>query len=426
MSNSPKSGQSIVSTIRSKLARTVFSGRSDRVARKALLVQDIDSLSKRIILPSLPVTDEEIARTTHHNKGQELARQEMWHELSGIIHYADDARLATPGGENATMLLARGARSDVVAAAEDALCDGSDPNPDGIAALEQMLSEFENDYAFALVVALAHVDIGWAWRKLAQGKCQQEKDLRFRTHFRRAKDLLAPFDPVEYDSPALAAAHCALIEAQKTPEFGLSDCYKSLIELDPDSPRHMRALGQNLLPSRFGSYVKLERAAQETAEQTVEVWGAGGYCWTYLDALALDPGALCLLDSDLFIAGMHDILALKRDQSVPNLLAAFCAIVMAAPEDKSTLPEAAEANRKKLNGCLDWILETHLQELHPLVWSQIMLTPGLTPSLPPRQALVSKGRHTALQAIAERFADDIADGGSITFSSSGMYRLPSL
>ena len=90
------------------------------------------------------------------------------------------------------------------------------------------------------------------------------------------------------------------------------------------------------------------------------------------------------------------------------------------------LPARAEATRRHLHDCLDWILSEYLQELHPLIWSQALLSPGLTPALPSRRALISKGRQTALRIIATRFADDLADGGSIAFSTAGMYRLPGL
>ena len=39
---------------------------------------DIEILTKHVILPSLPVTDEEMARAAHQDRGQRLARQENW------------------------------------------------------------------------------------------------------------------------------------------------------------------------------------------------------------------------------------------------------------------------------------------------------------------------------------------------------------
>ena len=72
----------------------------------------------------------------------------------------------------------------------------------------------------------------------------------------------------------------------------------------------------------------------------------------------------------------------------------------------------------------DWVLADHLHELHPLIWSQALLYPGLIRRFTSRKALVTKGRLTALRAIAERFADDIAEGNSIAFSPDGLHRLP--
>ena len=388
---------------------------------------DPDTLTKHIILPSLPITDEEMARAAHQDNGLKLARQEKWDELSQLIQYAEDCRLSTPGGESAAMLLAFGARSDVVAVAEDALYDEAEPAPDGIEALEEMLAEHYGDYACALITALAHIDIGWAWRNTAPEGNGDRHLLRSKEHFKRADDILGPFDGVDLDAPSLAAAQCALLASRPQPGTRVADDYATLIDLDPDSPRHMRALGQHLLPAYYGDYAQLELEARRTAARTGEIWGAGGYAWVYFDALALDPMALGNLDVDFFIEGMKDILNHRKEQHVTNLLAAFCAITMGPePKGETRRPAATEASRKRLHDFLDWILTCHMQELHPLIWSQTLLAPGLTPPLPSRRALVTKGRQTALRVIAERFADDIANGYSIAFSSAGMYRLPAL
>ena len=387
---------------------------------------DIEALTKHIILPSLPVTDEEMARAAHQDNGLKLARQENWEELSRLIQYAEDCRLSTPGGESAAMLLAFGARSDVVAVAEDALFDEAEPSPEGINALEEMLAEHYGDYACALITALAHIDIGWAWRNTAPEEGGEIHLLRFKEHFKRAEDILGPFDGVDLDAPSLAAAQCALLASRRQPANRVADDYEILIDLDPDSPRHMRALGQHLLPAYYGDYRTLELEARRTASRTGDIWGSGGYTWVYFDALALDRDAIDLLDCDFFIEGMKDILNARKEQHVTNLLAAFCAITMGPNDKEHRRTGAAEATRRRLHDFLDWILTCHMQELHPLIWSQTLLSPGLTPPLPSRRALVAKGRQTALRVIAERFADDIANGNSIAFSSAGMYRLPAL
>jgi hypothetical protein len=388
---------------------------------------DIDTLSKRIILPSLPVSDEEIARATHQDRGQKLARQEMWEELSRQMQYADDCRLSTPGGEIASMLLAFGARSDVVAAAEHAIADGVAPDPAGIEALEEVHADHYGDPFCALVVAMAHIDIGWAWRNAARDSLHKDAECQrqWLIHFNRARDILAPHDGIELDAPSLAAAQCALTAAFRQKEHRVADDYEKLIDLDPDGHRHMRALGQHLLPAYFGSYDTLELEARRTASRTGDVWGDGAYAWVYFDALAVDRGALDILDADFFADGIRHILEAKKDQHITNLWAAFCAVTM-APDREKRLSGRAEATRHRLHDCVDWVLSEYLQELHPLIWSQALLAPGLTPALPSRRTLITKGRQTAMRIIATRFADELAEGTSIAFSTAGMYRLPSL
>jgi len=385
-------------------------------------VCEIDILARRIILPSMPITDEEMARAEFQDRGQKLARQEMWEELAQEVRTADSQRNATPGGESAAMLLAFGARSDVVAVAEDALHEGVVPARDGIFALEQMLEEYADDYACGLIVAMTHVDMGWAWRHAPDAPSlgtSVDRLKTFHAHFAKAAKILSDFCGLALDAPSLAAAQCALLAAQSPADRRVAEDYEDLIDLDPHSPRHMRALGQNLLPGSYGTYDQLELQARRTASRTGHIWGAGAYTWVYFDALAVDPDALSGLDVAFFTDGMRDILARKPDQHYANLLAAFCAVTMAS--DKTSSHKAA---RRALHQSLSWILSDHLHELHPLIWTQALHRPGLTPPLPSRRALITEGRRTALRAIAAIFADDIAEGNSIAFSPAGMYRLP--
>ncbi|WP_428515545.1 hypothetical protein [Roseovarius sp.] len=388
--------------------------------------EDIDSLAKRIIVPSLPVSDEEMARATHQDRGQKLARQEAWQALSDKIQYADHTRLATPGGETASLLLAQGARGDIVAAAEDALHDGQPPAPEAIEALEEVLDEMPGDYPTALVVALAHIDIAWAWRNIAARDDPATAARAIAGHIASADAILEPYDGPLIDAPSITAARCALIAACDKRGRRVAEEYEALIALDPDGHRHIRALGRHILPPYAGGVKALEVAARRVAARTEDTWGAGAYTWAYLDALALDPRALDLLEPGFFVEGLRDILARKDDQHVINLLAAFCAIAMAPGAGDRVLSPHADRTRAEIHDCVDWILEHYLQELHPLIWSQTLLMPGHAPLLPSRRALIAKGRQTALRIIAARFAGHIADGSSLAFSRQGMYRLPAL
>jgi hypothetical protein len=388
---------------------------------------DLDSLARRVLLPALPTSDEEHARNRFHDTGQRLARQEDWARLADRIAQADATRRRTPGGEIAARLLAEGARADAVAAARDAARDGHGPDPAGLDALERVRDDHPESYPIALVVALTHMDIGCAWRTCrAAGGSARDREARFLDHFRRAEDLLAPFDATAHDAPSLAAAQCALLAARPAPRQRVADDYARLIALDPGCAGHLRALGTALLPARFGSLDTLELEARRMAARAGAQHGAGAYAWVWFEALAADPEGLGTVDAGFFVEGLHDIARRTRDQHVINELAAFCGLAMAPRDGAARLPAAQERTRAALHGCLDWLVAHHLRELHPLVWAQALIGPAPDAGVPPRRALVARGRQAALRAIAARFADEMADGGALAFSSAGMYRLPAL
>ncbi|SEK39037.1 hypothetical protein SAMN05421666_1604 [Roseovarius nanhaiticus] len=411
----------LLSRLRTALPR-LGSGHCGRGARRFRAEAELDRLSRHIILPSVSVTEEETARSAYQDTGLKLARQEMWEELSTLIRQADTARTGTPGGESAAMLLAFGARSDVVSMAEDALHDGTVPDLSGVEALDALAEEMTGDYPVQAIVALMHADMAWAWSAVPGAPTLKGAAERRAHHAARASALLAPHCGAAEAAPMLASAECALlrIEGARTTAQRVAAQYQRLIDLDPASPRHMRAFGAALLAAAPGDYRQIEVEARRMAARTQAEWGAGAYTWTYLDALALDRNALMLLDPAFFIDGLRDILRLRPDQHTANLMAAFCAITM-----REAAPGGAPAAQAPLAACLTWILRDHLHELHPLIWTQALHRPGAGP-LPPRRALISEGRRTALRAIAALFADDIAGGQSIAFSPAGMYMLPSL
>jgi len=386
---------------------------------------DPDLLAQRVLLPALAISDEEHARTRLHDTGQRLARQEDWPRLAERISQADTARQHTPGGETAAGFLAAGARADAVTAAADALGDGRTPDPAGLDALGQVRADHPDSYPIALVVALTHMDIGHAWRTCGPaGTGRQDREARFLDHFRRAEELLAPFDTESHDAPSLAAAQCALLAARPAPRRRVLDDYTRLVALDPGCARHLRALGEALLPARFGSFAELDLAARRMAGQSAACHGKAAYTWVWFDALATEPAGLGTVDPNLFIDGLRAIAARHPVQHVINEIAAFCGLVMAPPSGAARLPAAQDRARAAIHGCLDWLVARHLHELHPMIWAQALTGPRPAPSLPPRRVLLARGRQAALRAIAGRFADDLADGGALGFSVAGMYRLP--
>ncbi len=388
---------------------------------------DLDSLSKQVILPSLPVADEDMTRIAIWEKGRRMVRQDDWEDLSSRVQLADDARLCTPGGIPETILLILGAHGDVVAAATDTLRDGGMPEPGGLRALEDALEDAPDDYVPALVMALARLRIGRAWLEAgeAAGVAGATDALRqAKLHTERAREGLAPFDSKKLDAPSLAAVHAAPSESPAAPETpkAMRKAYRDLITLDPDCPQHMRDYGAALTRTQ-GDPDLLDHEAGHIAGITRAMWGDGGYAWVYLDALAIDPNALLTLDADRFIEGLRALLTHRPNQHLTNEIAALCALSMAPG---GAHPHAAEPARAALHGCLDWVLGQHLHELHPRLWAGSDIHDSLSAPRPGHRALVAMGRKRALECIAGFFADQMADGSSIAFSPVGMYRLPAM
>ncbi|MEM6483227.1 MAG: hypothetical protein AAF681_15390 [Pseudomonadota bacterium] len=363
----------------------------------------------------MPVSDEELARTRHYDRGQKLARRDAWEDLSEAMRAADHARRTTLGGEPTALLLAEGARSDVVAAAEDALYDLMTPNPDWLTDLASVLRDYPSDYPTATIVALAHLDIARAWQRLADLRDPKETAEHVASLISKASDILEPFRSMAHLTPCLGAAMADLAFAKRQPAQRITELYEDLIALEPGAHRHMRTFGRQLLFAPGGGPTAIEVAARRMAVQLEERWGSGGYVWVYMDALAINPVTLDLIDPELFIEGLRDILARTENLHTTNLLAAFCAITMRPRSDLPTAPHAAKA-RSQIHDFVDHILRFHLSELHPLIWSQAILAPRLPRRLPARRALASKGRQTALRVIAARLAEDIVAHGEITLA----------
>lgn len=314
----------------------------------------------------LPFTDTSVEEQLQHalfETGLYLARQDAWGTLADRIRAADSDRATTPGGVPEAEILAEGARADAVTAATRAVTLG-----DELAAASIMndmtlvLDETENDYGVAYVVAMAHIDIGWGWRGEGwQQDISASHRAAFFRHFKQAATLIDSYDPFELDSPMLAAARCALLSAETRPKSRASDDYEDLIDLAPGIAKYMRALGNHMLPRWFGSYPRLDHEARRTMDRTSDIWGFGGYTWTYLDALNVDPESFALLDPDLFCNGLRDILDRQTDQHTANVLAAYTGTTL-DPEGVNTVARARIAES------FDWIVTDHLREVHPRVW----------------------------------------------------------
>lgn len=384
--------------------------------------QIVERAADKLVIPINSDTDEDRQRIDLTRQGQFLVRQDRWDQLGALIRDHDRTRTATASGLGFAALLAHGARADVVQPVEAALTDpGLMPAhapKGGLTTLEEVLEDHATDYGVALVVAEAHIDIGWAWRGQGWRAEVPARNWReFQTHFARAADILDGFDPFEQDSPALAAARCALLAATDAPQSRISDDYEDLIDLDPHNPRHLRAYGYHLLPRWFGTYDRLAAEAVRTATRLADVWGPdGGYACMMMDALAIDPGVLAVIDADRMRAGFANILVRRNDQHTANHLAAYCAVTLTADRFHVT---ADRARAVAITENLDWILRQHLREIHPLVWGIASQAPDRP--LPGLPDVAKQGQTQALACIARHFERDLRRGGRVMAGPSGLW-----
>lgn len=364
---------------------------------------------------------DDVACRAAQNHGQFLARQDRWEELAEALATADGSRQATPAGMPVAELLAYGARADVINAVEHALAENRPANDppllDGIMALEAIRAQHKDSPHITALIALAHIDIGWAWRGTGWDTTLPKVNRRrCSAHFERAGALLDGLGAAAGTSPMAASARCALQACRRSSSEGVADLYQQLIDLDPGNHRHMRALGNHMLPRWAGSYAALELEARRTAARTQDLWGAAGYTWVYFDAIANDENACARVDAEFFLDGLRDIVRLCPGQEMINMLAAYCAVAL---RNGTGLSEEADLTRVKIAASADWLIREHLHELHPLIWAHAAdgFDNNVRVTSPSRFA--ARGRADALQFIADLFRDDILGGHHVTFTPEG-------
>ena len=387
--------------------------------------QNFRDMISRLQIPVNAATPDQIESETVRDEGQFLARQERWEELEDLIRTHDQNRAATTSGAPLSELMLFGARSDVVRAAEHALLHGK-PAEDadffhGVEAMEYLLEDFPDSYPIALVVAHMHIDIGWAWRgAIAKDDSREINREAFHAHFARASEILERFCPQKHHSPALSAARCALLPGSPAPTNALCAEYEALIALDPLNPRHMRTLGNYLLPRWYGDFAQLDLQARRIAAQTYEIWGAGAYAWVWFDSLLVDPSGLEVVEIEYFLDGVSDALERRGDQHAANLMAAH---LYRSWQYARTQQETGALNHElppALRKGFDMVVHKHLREIHPLIWGHAEIGFENTSRVISKERLSEKGRDVALQAVALPFMSSLKAGQTVYFTPEGI------
>ena len=390
--------------------------------------QTYRDLQDRLQIPINTSTPDQMESDATRERGLFLARQELWEELEDLIRTHDQNRATTKAGTPLADLMIFGARSDVVRAAEHALLHGR-PAKDadffsGIEGLEYMLEDFPDSYPLALIVAHMHIDIGWAWRGAAAKDDVREINREaFHAHFDRASDILQRFCPKKHHSPALSAARCALLPGNPHPATLLAQEFESLISLDPANPRHMRALGNYLLPRWYGDFEQLDLQARRVAAQTFDIWGAGGYTWVWFDALLVDPTGLEMLEIEYFLDGVSDILTRVKDQHIANLMAAHLFRSWQISREQYYEDGLRQDLPPALRHGFDRVVREHLREIHPLIWGHAEIGFENTSRIISKDRLAQKGKEIALHAVAMPFLAGLQAGQTVYFTPEGITQI---
>lgn len=376
-------------------------------------VAEVPPLRPRIDIVMRHPTLESQQRVMYRDRGMQLARQEAWDVLSREIRVAETKRELTDGGTPVAALLSRGARHDAVKAARDAVLGDDIEGGFGIlVALHNDLRDgCSRDHAVKHAVAAAYLDLA---QICAGGQSLTKLSPNLRTTHDRALEtayqLVERFDPFTNDSPLWAAVRCGVLPADPAPEQRVADDYEDLIELDPGCPGHLRSMGRDLLPARFGSYGLLDQQARRVVDLTSDVWGTGAYSIVMAGATEMDPEVLNHIDSDLFAEGVHELLTRYPLPHYANIFAAFTGLIV--PSTGIDTPAT-----RKIIGCFDWIIADYLTELHPILWAEAR-RPGTAPRRDSDP--VRRGRNRAEQAISQRIGSFLHEGESIVFTASGM------
>ena len=168
--------------------------------------------------------------------------------------------------------------------------------------------------------------------------------------------------------------------------------------LDPANPRHMRALGNYLLPRWYGDFEQLDLQARRVAAQTFDIWGAGGYTWVWFDALLVDPTGLEMLEIEYFLDGVSDILTRVKDQHIANLMAAHLFRSWQISREQYYEDGLRQDLPPALRQGFDKAVREHLREIHPLIWGHAEIGFENTSRIISKDRLAQKGKEIALHA----------------------------
>ncbi|MDQ2067576.1 hypothetical protein Q9295_14450 [Xinfangfangia sp. CPCC 101601] len=323
-----------------------------------------------------------------------LAEAGQWRRLFDSLRQADRDRAAAPAGRRLACLISEGARA---ALAKPLACKDWTAALAELDRLVAVQAAHPADPMAAAVLALAHLDYGWARRAANLGPAiPREAWAAFTQHTRLAEAVLDGFDPIEEDSPHLARARYLLVRGIEDGDALCRDWYEDWSDLDPSNAEPHVVHAEHLLPQWFGTFAGFEPAARRAMKRTQDRSGAAAYALFHRAAAKvlgeLAPGA----DIKLYIKGLQDYYAATPGQHHANQTAAALAALLADLIEIG--PEAHEA--QLVRQALSTHLRQNLREIHLSTWEQ--------------------GAIGVSQALREVFGAELGQGAHLYASETGL------
>jgi hypothetical protein len=253
--------------------------------------------------------------------------------------------------------------------------------------------------AAAHLLARARLDLAAAHREATlSGPASAGHLAAARAEAAEAARLVDVYDPIEHDSPLMAATRYALVGALEEAEALWQDWYEDWIDLDPGDPAPHLVHASHLLPNWFGTLSGFDAAARAAAARTADVTGAAAYALHYLSAQEalgrMPPG----LDTGMYLKGLDDHCRDAPGQEAANRVAATLTEWLhdLGPDDG---PFA-----RRIRAALTRHLQTRLTEFHLPAWAA--------------------GERCIRWALQQCFGDGIDAGGVVAAGPGGLIVIP--
>lgn len=259
-----------------------------------------------------------------------------------------------------------------------------------------------NDYMPAVLLARALIEIGWTVRgPLPPDETARDAREAAQSYFARAEAVLESFDPILENSPMLAEARYRLAPGVEGGAAYLRDWYEDWADLDPADPEMLATHAGLLVPEWFGDYDEIEREARRAARRAADSIGEGAYACFWKAPLEADRAAVAGIDPDLFISGVHALLAGGRSQALANeYVALLFRLTLPGGTESPAAAERAYEVRARLAEGLREVALRHLTELQAPVW-------GIE-------------EDAIRRAMAQIFAADLAQGAVLVAEETGL------